>query len=147
MSCLGLLLLCAATVRICCCGLPGEAGSGWEVYFCQLVISDLSNYTLFNQVWRPDGCGPLQLQSLDIPHIHLFHQNSVLIPWFFGRKDIDGFDQRRGYAETHRTFLPHGRELLVPSSVLKPHPTLTDLGGSRTRSQRACLRTMQALTS
>lgn len=102
--------------------------SGWEVYFCQSVISDPSNYTLINQVWRPDGCGPLQLRSLVIPHIHLFNfsPNSVLILWFFGRKDVDGFDQPRGSAETHGTFL---RELLVLSSVLKAHHTLTDLGG------------------
>lgn len=47
--------------------------SRWEVYFCQPVISDPSNYTLINQVWRPDGCGPLQRQSLVIPHIHSFN--------------------------------------------------------------------------
>lgn len=92
--------------------------SGREVYFCQPVISDPSNYTLINQAWRPDGCGPLQLQSLVIPHVHLFNfsPNSVLSPWFFGRKDIDGFDQLRGNAETHGTFRPHGRELLVQCS-------------------------------
>lgn len=122
--------------------------SGREVYFCQPVISDPSNYTLINQAWRPDGCGPLQLQSLVIPHIHLFSfsPNSVLSPWFFGRKDIDGFDQLRGNAETHGTFRPHGRELLVPCSQTSSHFDRS-WGGSWTRSQRACLRTMQALTS
>lgn len=95
--------------------------SGWKVYFCQPVISDPSNYTLINQVWRPDGCGPLQLRSLLIPHIHLFNfsPNSVLIPWFFGWKNMDGFDQLRRNAETHRRF---GQcSLLVQCSQTSSH--------------------------
>lgn len=59
-----LLLLYEATVRIRCCGLWVQWRSGWEGYFCQPVISDQSNYTLINQVWSPDGCGPIQLKLL-----------------------------------------------------------------------------------
>lgn len=68
---------------------------GWEVYFCQPVISDRFNYTLINQMVKSGRVWPAPAQMACIcvgviPQIHLFNfsPSSFWFPRFLAGKSV-----------------------------------------------------------
>lgn len=112
--------------------------SGWEVYFCQPVISERFNYTLINQMVKSGRVWPAPAQMARIcvgviPQIHLFNfsPSSPWFPRFLARKNVMVLigAQRRENAtpeHDHETGLFIRVEFLFPSCVLRPSHTFSN---------------------